>query len=241
MGFQGNGTRFTGDDGFLKRATFGSEIAGDASTPLTAPGVYMITAVAGTSAFPAPALSGTAAAAGDFLVLKTGDAITPAVGDDVVAVTLTDQCDISSWTMEFTKEEIETTTLCDDIKIYRAGKADMSGTMNGIFTAGTSDATDGNLREFIRIAKQDGDVSFDSFAQQESVLLGFFYVNNDSNLADEMFVVAPYQLFGNALGGEIGSPQSFSAPFRFASKSFTSATHGDISISPTFYRLGDGT
>jgi hypothetical protein len=241
MGFEGNGQRFTGDDGFLKRGTYSTEIPGDGTTPLPVPAVYLVTAVAGTSSFPATALGGTAIAPGDFLDLKTGDAITPAVGDDVVLVTLEDQCDISSWGMEFTKEEIETTTLCDAVKVYRAGKADMSGTMNGIFTAGLSDAVDGNLREFIRIAKQDGDQSFDSFAQQESVLLGFFYINNDANLADRMYVIAPYQLFGNALGGEIGSPQSFTAPFRFASSSYTDSVNGQISISPTFYRLGDGT
>jgi hypothetical protein len=242
MAFNGDGQKFTGDDGFIKKAAFSTEIIGDGSTPLPVPGVYLITDVAGVSTFPAPALGGDAAAIGDILVLKTGDSVTPAVGDDVVTLVLTDQCDISSWTMEFTKEEIEVTTLCDDVKKYRAGKADMSGSMNGIFSAGISDATDGQLRQFIRIAKQDGDASFDSFSQQESILLAFFYVNIDTNIADEMYVVAPYQVFGYGLGGEIGSAQSFTTPFRFGNLTYTDSGNSNVvTINPTFYRLGDGT
>lgn len=242
MAFNGDGQKFTGDDGFIKKAAFSTEIPGDGSTALPVPGTYLVTGVAGTSAFPAPALGGDAMAIGDILQLKTGDAVTPAVNDDVVTLTLTDQCDISSWTMEFTKEEIDVTTLCDIVKKYRTGKADMSGSLNGIFTAGISDATDGQLRQFIRIAKQDGDVSFDSFSQQESVLLGFFYVNNDLNIADEMCVVAPYQMFGNGLGGEMGSSQSFAAPFRFGNLTYTDSGNSNVvTINPTFYRLGDGT
>jgi hypothetical protein len=107
MAFNGDGTKLTGDDGYLRRATFSTEIPGDGSTPLPAPGVYLVTNVAGTSSFPPTALSGTGIAKGDVLVLKTGDSLTPAVNDDVVTLTLTDQCDISSWAMEFTKEEIE--------------------------------------------------------------------------------------------------------------------------------------
>lgn len=238
--FNGDGQKFVGDDGFVKKATFGAEIAGDGVTPLPV-GTYLITKVASSSAFPAPALGGTAAAPGDIITVATGVTITPATDDDVVTLVLADQCDISSWAMEFSKEEIEVTTLCDSVKKYRAGKADMSGTMNGVFTAGTTDATDGNLRQFIDIAKQDAGASFDRFAQQEAILLGFWYINDDTNLADQMFVVAPFQLFGQGLGGEIGAAQSFSSAFRFANLSYTDAGGETATIKPTFYRIGDGT
>lgn len=242
MSFNGDGTKFTGDDGFVQYAVKDSEIAGDGATPLPAPGVYLVTKVAAVSSFPSTALSGEAIAPGDFLVLKAGDSITPAIDDDVISFITTDQCDLSSFQMEFTKEEIEVTTLCDLQKKYRAGKADMAGTLNGIFTAGISDATDGILRQFLRIVKQDGDQSFDSFAQQEAILLGFFYINNDLNIADDMYVVAAFQIYGTSLGGEIGSAQSFSASFRFATKSFTDSGNGvTVEPEPTFYRLGDGT
>lgn len=238
--FNGDGQKFVGDDGFVKKASFGSEIAGDGATALPV-GVYLITKVAAASGFPTNALGGTAAAPGDIIVVETGITITPAVDDDVVTLTLTDQCDVSSWSMEFTKEEIDVTTLCDTLKKYRAGKADMSGTINGVFTAGVTDATDGSLRQFIDIAKQDGATSFDRFSQQESILLGFFYINDDANLADQMFIVAPFQMYGQGIGGEMGAAQSFSSNFRFANLSYTDASDETATIKPTFYRLGDGT
>jgi hypothetical protein len=239
--FNGNGQKLVGDDGFLQLTTFGAEIPGDGATPLPV-GTYLITKVAGTSAFPAPALGGDAASQGDIIIIETGASVTPAVDDDVVTLTLEDKCDVSDWTMEFSKEEIETTTLCDLVKKYRAGKADMTGTFNGIFLTGTTDAVDGPLRQFIRIVKQDGDASFDSFSQREAVLLAFFYVNNDTNIADKMWVAAAIQLYGESLGGEIGSAQAFSSPFRFGDLTYTDSGNGNtVSIEPTFYRLGDGT
>ena len=239
MAFTGNGTRFVGDDGFVQKATFGAEILGDGVTPLPV-GSYLVIKVAGTSGFPSTGLGGDAISAGDILTVESGITITPNTDDNVVTLTLSDLCDLSSWAMEFTKEEIEVTTLCDNVKIYRNGKADMSGTVNGLFVAGISDDENGFLRQFIDIAKQDGSTSFDRFAQADSIVLGYFYVNNDSNLADKMWVAAPFQLFTNGLGGEIGASQGFSGSFRFAPLTYTSAAGDDIDIQPTFYRLGDG-
>jgi hypothetical protein len=239
MAFTGNGTALTGDDGFLSHAVFGSEIAGDGATPLPV-GTYMVTAVAASSGFPAPVASGASIAAGDFLVVETGITITPEIGDDVVEITLTDQCDISSWTMEFSKDEIDITRLCNNIKVYRAGKADMSGTIAGVYTTGVTNSATGKLREFITLANQDGSNSFDKFAQQENIILGFFYLNVKTGIADKQYVVAPYQLYANGIGGEQGSPQSFSGSFRFTTFTYTSATHGEIELTPTLYRLGDG-
>jgi hypothetical protein len=237
MSFNGNGTRLVGDDGFLQTATFGSETIGDAATALPA-GIYMIIAVAGSSAFPAPADGGDAAAVGDVLYVTSADSITPAIGDDVVELVTTDRCDISSWSMGFTKEQIDTTTLCDAIKVFRGGKTDMEGQMNGVFILGTSDDKDGFVREFIDIVKQDGDTSFDKFTQQENIGIGLWYLNDDTNLADRTFVVGAYQLYGESFGGEMGSPQSFDASFKFATKTYTSAAAVEVSLTPTFHRIG---
>ncbi len=239
MAFNGNGQKLVGDDGFLQAVEFGAEVAGDGLTALPV-GAYLITKIAAVSAFPAPVSGGDAAAAGDVIVIETGNTITPATDDNVVTLTLTDKCDVSDFTMEFSKEEIEVTTLCDDVKKYRAGKADMTGTVNGVFTVGVTDDKDGPLRQFIRVVFQDGDNSFDSFAQEESIFFGFFYVNI-KNTADKMWVAAPVQFYGNGLGGEIGGSQSFSSPFRFGNLSYPSTVSAvDVAIEPTFYRLGDG-
>ena len=237
MSFTGNGQKFVGDDGFVKLATFGAEVAGDGSTPLPV-GTYLVVAVAGSSGFP-PNSDGTAIASGDFLQVDSGITITPAVGDDVVTMTLANQCDISSWAMEFSKEEIDVTTLCDYVKKYRAGKSDMAGTMNGVFTAGITDDEDGFMRQFIDIKKQDGALKFDTYAQGESIMLGWFYINDDTNLADVMVIIAPFQLFGMGIGGEMGAAQSFSSSFRFANLSYD-YDGTDVGINPAFYRIGDG-
>lgn len=240
MAFNGDGQKLTGDDGFVKKATFGAEVAGDATTPLPV-GTYLITKVAAVSTLPSAALGGLDPAPGDILTVIGSASITPAIDDDLVTLTLEDQCDVSSFAMEFTKEEIDVTVLCDDVKKYRAGKADMAGSINGVFTAGITDSTTGSLRQFISVAKQDGDVSFDRFNQAESILLGEFYVNIDSNIADIMKVVAPFQMFGQGLGGEIGAAQSFAASFRFANLQYTDSNGEVATILPTFYRIGDGT
>jgi hypothetical protein len=239
MAFTGNGTKLIGDDGFLSTATPGAEIAGDGLTALPE-GIYLITKVnSTTSGFPAPAGAGEAAAVGDVLVVKTGVTITPETDDDVITLTLTDDCDISSFQMDFTKDEVEVTTQCNSTKFFRAGKSDMSGTLEGSYTVGVTNKSDGKLREFIDLVEQDGGASFDRFVQQENIIIGFFYVNNDANLADEQYVVAAYQIYGQSLGGAIGEKQGFSSSFKFADKKVTT-TNGDIDIKPTLYRLGDG-
>ncbi len=237
MGFIGNGARFTGDDGFGKDAAWGAEIIGDASAALAA-GSYVVLTTAASSTLPSNT-TGTEIGAGDVLIVDDAvtSTITPAVGDTLVTLALTDRCDLSSWSMEFSKEEIDVTVLCDAIKKYRTGKADMAGTQNGIFVAGSTDKVNGDMQEFIDIVRQDGDTSWDRYEQQEEIKLGFFYVNKDTTLADEMFVVAPYQSYGMTLGGEMGSPQSFSGSFRFAPLTYTSAAGADVTVQPTFHRV----
>lgn len=238
----GNGTKLIGKDARFYRAAFGSEVLGDGATALPV-GIYLVINVAGTSGFPAAAGTGADTAVGDVLVVNTGVTITPNTDDDVVEIDLTAMCDISAWTMEFSKDEVEVTTLCDLIKSYRAGKADMAGTADGIFKVGTTDdPATGFLRQFIDIAQQDGSTSFDRYTQQDTILMGFFYVNYDTSIADQMYVVAPFQLFVQSLGGAQDAAQGFSGSFRFSDLAYTvlagTGAGNSIDIEPTFYRLG---
>jgi hypothetical protein len=235
MAYTGDGTRLVGDDGSLTRIAFGAEVVGDAVTPLPV-GFYLVCAVAGSSGLPATALGGTAIAAGDTITVQTGITITPAVGDDLVTLTPTAVCDVTSFTFPFSRESIDVTNLCDVIKKYRAGKADMDGSMTGNFVVGTTDSTSGLIRPFIRMGKQDGSTSFDSFAQEDSVYLGFFYLIDDTNVSDIEVVIAPFQLYGHQLGGQMGNAQAFDASLKFASLSYTHTSHGAIEINPTLYR-----
>ena len=238
MAFSGDGARFVGDDGLVQRATFGSVISGDAVTPLPA-SLYLILAKAAVSGFP-PNTTGTACAAGDFLLVDAGVTIIPVVGDVVVEVDVEDLCDVSSFTIPFTADEIDVTTLCDDIKKYRRGKADMQGTINGVFTAGLSDDVDGFLRQFIRMVKQDAETSMDVYAQEDKILLGIFYLNKNAASADRMAIIAPFTLFGYSVGGEMGAAQSFKSSFRFSPYSYDDGTY-EVEIEPTFHRWGTTT
>lgn len=233
--FFGDGTKFVGDDGLIQKATFAAVVNGDGATPLPTH-LYLVLAKAAVTGFP-PNTTGTAIAVGDFLLVDAGVVIIPEIGDVVVEVDVEDMCDISSFTIPFEKASIDVTVLCDTIKKYRSGKADMNGSMNGIFTAGISDDIDGFLRQFIKVAKQDAEASFDSYGQQDSILLGVFYINKTVTLADRMAIIAPFTLFGYSLGGEMGSAQSFKSSFRFSTLYYDDGTY-EVSIEPTFYRWG---
>jgi hypothetical protein len=239
MAYNGDGQKLTGDDAFLQTIVFGAEILGDGATPLPV-GKYLVIKVAAVSGFPAAAESGDTIAAGYVLIVDTGVTIIPETDDNVVTLTTTDKCDVTSWAMDFSKAEIDVTTLCDPIMKYRGGKPDMAGTMNGIFTAGISDDADGDLRQFITVVRQDGGDSYDIFTQEASIGLGFFYTNYITSIADQMFIIAPYELFGYSLGAEQGSAQSFASSFRFGNLSYTSDAGDTIAINPVFHRIGDG-
>lgn len=233
--FTGDGARLIGDDGLVQKATFSTVIVGTGVGTLAA-GLYLVLAKGAPSGLP-PATVGDAIAVGDFLLVDAGVSITLLTGDVVATLILEDLCDLSSFTIPFTKEEVDVTTMCDTIKKYRSGKADMQGSMKGVFTAGISDDVDGFLRQFIRIAKQDGSTQFDSYSQHGAILLGLFYLNDDTNIADRMVIIAPFSLFGYSVGGEMGQAQSFQSSFRFANYNYDDGTY-DVAIEPTFYRWG---
>lgn len=235
MSFTGNGVKLVGDDALVQKATFGVVFVGDGAVQLP-DGLYLVVSVASPSGFP-PNTTGDAVSAGDFLIVDAGVTITPEVGDNLVTMILSDLCDISNFSKEFSKSEIDVTTQCDEIKVYRQGKADMNGTMNGVFTVGVSDEVSGFLNQFIRINKQDGSTSFDSYEQEDSILLGTFYINSKTEIADRLVIIAPFILFGYSVGGEEGSPQAFSATFRYTNLNYQDDTY-DVAIEPTFYRWG---
>lgn len=241
MAFQGNGVKLSGNDGKLQSHTFGSEVLGDGVTPLPA-GLYIVTGVGGSSAFPSPALSGDGIAVGDVFEVATGVSFTPASGDDLVTLVTADRCDVSSWAMEFSAAEVDVTTQCDTLREYVSGTRDMAGTLNGVFKVGTTDSTDGYLREFIAIAKQDAAVSYDKFEQTDTTYIGSFFVNKDINKADIIKVVGAFKIYGISLGGELDGAQAFSSSFRFAPLTFTRASDSvQVEINPVYHRLGDGT
>lgn len=233
--FTGDGQRFVGNDARVAKATFGSTpIVGDGIV-LLPEGIYMVLAVGGTTAFPSPAGLGDVMEKG-YIWTEDAGTFVPAVGDILIDLTLTDLCDISSFTMPFTKEQIDVSTLCDLIKKYRQGRSDMQGSITGIFTAGISDASDGFLRQFIDVVRQDQEISYDIFKQQDDILVGFFYINRNTALADRMVIISPFILNTYGLGGEPDAGQTFDGSFNFTNLSYVDATYS-VPMKTAFYRL----
>lgn len=220
MAFSADGRRLVGKDGKIYTATFGAEVTGDGSTALTA-GLYLVTAVGGTTDWPTTsgATGATAITAGKLIRIRTGSTITPTTTDKYKPITLTQRCDITSFSMEFSADEIDVTTGCDDLKVYEVGQADMSGSMSGITSIGVTTGPDGFLNQFIDLAAQNGDTSYDVYEAGSEVLYGWFVINSNTSKGDEIGIFAPINVFSSSVGGDLGSAQSFDASFRFAAVS----------------------
>lgn len=228
MAFAGDGRKLTGSDATVYTGTLGSEVTGDGTTPM-AVGYHVATAVTDSSpGFPQPTDGGLSIRVGDVIQVRTGQTITPVAAESWKPITLSELCDISSFTMPFAADEIETTTFCDIIKTYEVGKVDVSGTMSGITTIGTTTDQTGFLGQFIDIIRQDGAVSYDVFAQNSALLFGYFVANKNQTKGDEIAVFAPINIFGASIGGDQASAQTFDTSFRFASSD---------DVNPALYRF----
>lgn len=120
----------------------GSPIATGA---LTAGTHYLISGVKSTgSALP------EGLAVGDIFVAKTALAIASGSGDAVKPLTMTKFCGYQNIDGNFTREQVDTTAICDTTSTFRAGrlKVDLSGTLVVETSTGEETATDivmGNL------------------------------------------------------------------------------------------------
>jgi hypothetical protein len=212
MAFSINNAPLTGNEGYLYKFSLGSEVDGDGSTAL-AVGYHLVTAVAAVTGFPGET-TGDEIRVGDVLRVQTGITITPVVGDKTKPITLTPLCDISSWNANFTKDEIETSRFCDDLKSYAGGKADLSGSMTGITTMNVTTEPDSFLNRFIDIAKQDGDTSYDVYEQTSDDLLVYLVSSKGRTGLDEFGLWAAVEVFTAGLGGDQNSAQTFESSFR---------------------------
>jgi hypothetical protein len=218
MAFTGDGQALTGAQGTIYTASLGTEESGDGATALDA-GLYLITAVDGTTTgWPANSGADGAAdiSAGYILRVRDADTITPESGDSYKAITLTERCDVTSWNLPFTADEIEVTSFCDTVKTYAKGKADASGSISGVVKVGTTTGPEGFLRQFIDVVQQDGSTSIDFYDKTSEILLAYLVANKDTSLADEVGLFLPINIFGAGIGGDQASAQSFDGSFRIA-------------------------
>jgi hypothetical protein len=199
------GKRLIGSDGKLVIGTFGPEITtGD----LTDGQWYLTIALGATTGLPSGATAG-------YMFRSEGETIS--TGDIVKLWTGQDMCDIQSWGLEFQKESVDVTTFCDNVRTKRAGKTDVTGTCEGVFTTEVTSIDGGFLNQFMDIVRQT-DTTYTVVLAEGSTMLCQLYADKTANDPGEIeaFYLAPIELtgFSASAGGE--DAQSFSAPFVIA-------------------------
>lgn len=178
---------------------------------LTSGVIYVVKTIGGSSAIPAGVEVGKS-----FIADGTED-IT-ASGDVVIALAETDKCDISTWSIDLSRPEIDVTTLCDEINTYLPGRPDLSGTIEGIYKTGTTDANDGVLNAFVDIVAQAGEGgAITVYDQTDGALVFVLYKQERGESGDvKTLYVAPVVLtsYSDSVSGTDG--QAFSSGFRIA-------------------------
>lgn len=198
--------RLVGADGKLTSGSFGTAVIAGA---VLADGTwYRVDAIDASTVFPAGVVVG---------YMFRGDGTLTLVGDDVASpFEGTDLCDIQSWGLDYTKSESEVTTMCDDQKVYRSGKTDVTGSIEGVMTIGVTDLDNGFQNQFVTIVKQDGS-TYDFFAAENQEFYVQLYTDKTTAAGEvEAFYFMPITVtgFSASAGGE--DAQTFSSPFRVA-------------------------
>ncbi len=186
-------------------------VGADVSTgTLDANGLYIVVAKGGSSTLPTGTEVGYGFVAAGTETLSTGDIVKP--------LTLTDQCDISSWSMEFSKDEIEVSTLCSSFKKYLDGMTDITGSAEGIYTIGKTDTDGGLANKFYDIVRQagaGGTVTIDKIDDSEIVAILYLQKDQTAGETEQFFIVpASVTTFGNSV--TLSDAQTFSSSFRQA-------------------------
>lgn len=209
--------RLIGADGLVEVGTL-SDSGMITTSGVLASGVwYMITAAPTGTVHTVP---GSLAKEGDlFKGPDSGTILASGVGLIMkpISFTSTPVADISSWSCEFSSDEIEVTVLADDVKKYRRGKTDASGSMKGIMILGTTSLTaSGTLTRFLRNNKVSsaGANTLSAVGSSSLYFKGIMQKDRTSGEA-YAFLFGQVELFNFSVGGDIGSAQEFDCKFRF--------------------------
>lgn len=178
---------------------------------LTQGTIYVVKTVGGSSTIPSGAEVGKS-----FIADGTED-ITSS-GDVVIELAETDKCDVSQWSIDLSRPEIDVTTLCDEINTYLPGRPDLSGTLEGIYKTGTTDADDGVLNAFVDIVSQAGEggaITVNDQTDGNLVLILYKQDREESGDVKTLYV-APVVLttYSDSVSGTEG--QAFSSGFRIS-------------------------
>jgi hypothetical protein len=212
--------RLIGSDGKLVTVELGTalngdgiqsldELAGGISGDGTGEGWYSVSALAETSALP------SGLSVGD--LFWDDGTLVPASGDSVQLLDETEKSDISNFSIEMNKAEIDVTTISDGVKRYRAGKTDMTGSLEGITEIGVTTAAGYVLNNFIRVIEQatDGSVTVNEIDDSPIYLKGVVQKSTAAG-EKEAFIWTKVSILSTSLGAGGEDAQSFSGNFRIA-------------------------
>lgn len=198
----GETKRLVGKDGEVYAATKGLLVEGNGSTALT-DGYYIVAAVASaSSALPAGLKPG--------YVFKGSAEITPAEGDNVIPLTLTKKCDITNFSVEYSADEIDVTTLCDTERSYRAGFTDATGSLEGVTTINVSEYL---MSKFIPIVTQTNDTVIVTEIDGNSLIMRLV-LNKQTAGGDVVSYFAPVAITSYNIGATVDDAQTYTANFR---------------------------
>lgn len=198
--------RLVGADASFFKATCAATAT--VSGTMTAGAYYKIATISGTTVFP------TGYAVGDIFL---GDAAKSlSASNSAYLLTSTAALDVSSFSIEFSADEIEVTTLSDNVKKYRKGKSDMSGTVEGINFISEMSQAGSFLNRFVRTASAtSANVVAALNAVATGDLYGVFYLQDDTSTGEvSTFMIAQTEFMGYTLGAAVGDAQSWSSPIR---------------------------
>ncbi len=195
-----------GDFGSFVDVSLGVELT--SSESLVSGDWYLVTGVdVSSSGFDAGAEAG-------YLIRSDGGE-TLAGTDTCKLLTLTTLCDIQNWKLDFAKDDIEVTTLCDDQKKYLPAKSDVSGTSTGVFKIGITDTVGGIQNAFVDMVQASGTYAVNKL-NDSSIYVQLVTQDSTEVGESEQFYFAPITFSTFSQGATSGEAQTYEAAFKVA-------------------------
>lgn len=141
-------------------------------------------------------------------------------GDDVLPVNEVLLAEVTSWDTDFTRSEIDTTTLIDRQKSYRSGKPELSGSFDGIhFVGGSSEQVTQRNRlvaQFIDVITHSSTGVIEKIEATDELLWFFGYTNKTTEPGEVQEVaILPIRLTNfSPVGAQMDQAQTITATFR---------------------------
>jgi len=194
--------RAVGDNSRFYLFELGSEIV---TGSLVAGSWYLITGMDTTSVFPAGLSTGKIFMAKTALSLVTGS------DDAVKPITLSPLCGLQDIGSTLTRNAIDTTTLCDNLSTFVAGKltGEISGTMVIETSTGEQTTSDLVLGNLIELLEEQEDGSFISSTPGEQVNVAVCLTEEIvGTTVKDLFLFTPAYITSSGFTGGLGSAKT---------------------------------